>query len=85
MNQMNDVFIDCHISFDCSCIMCFCCFCTLAINFLSPVRVALSESALQADISWFHAFICSLFVRSLFVSKVTSESKKDKPRMKNVE
>jgi len=85
MNQMNDVLVDCHINFDCSCIMCVCCFFTLAINFLSPVRVALRESALQAAISWFQAFICSLFVRSLFVSKVTSERKKDKPKMKNVE
>ena len=82
---MNDVFSDCHVIFDCNCIMCFCCFFTLAINFLSPVRVALRESALQVAISWLQAFICSRFVRSLFVSKVMNDRKKDKARIKSVE
>jgi hypothetical protein len=85
MNQMNVVFIDCQDIFDCICIICFCCFSTLAFNFLSPVRVALSESALQAAISWLQAFICSLFVRSLFVSEVISEMLVEINRMKSVE
>ncbi len=83
--QMNVVFSDCVVIFDCSCMMCFCCLSTLAFSFLSLVRAALRESALHAAISWVQAFICSLSVSSLFVIDVTNETPTEISNMKRVE
>jgi hypothetical protein len=85
INQRNDVLIDCHVIFDCNCMMRFWSFFTFAINFLSPDFDAFIDSALQVAISLFHSLICFLFVKSLLVKEVTSDRKKDKPRMKSVE
>ena len=85
MNQRNDVFIDCHVIFDCNCMMRFWSFFTFAINFLSPDFDAFIDSCLQVAISLFQSLICALFVNNLLVKEVTSETKKDKPRMKSVE
>jgi|SRR3990170_1414835 len=81
----SDVFMDCHIIFDCSCMTCFSCFFTLAISFLSPDRAAFIDSLLHWLISLFQSRSCSLFVKSLLVVDVASEMAKDISMMKNVE
>jgi hypothetical protein len=85
MNQRNDVFIDCHVIFDCNCIIRFWSFLTLAINFLSPVFDAFIDSSRHVAISLFHSLICTRFVKSRLVNEVTNERKKDRPRIKSVE
>lgn len=85
MVQMSEFFIEFHIIFDCNCMTCCCCFLTLAISFLSPVRVAFIESDLQAVISLFQAFNCSMFVSRLFVIEVAKVIVKVINKMKIVE
>ena len=85
MNHRNDVFIDCHIIFDCICMTCFSCFFSLAMSFLSPERVAFSDSDLHWVISLFHSLSWSLFVSSLLLREVASETPKATSNTKNVE
>ncbi len=84
-NQINDVFMFCHITFDCSFIMSRSFFFTLARSFLSPERAAFIESDLQAAISLFQAVICSLLVSSLLVREVARDKATDKRKRNIVE
>jgi len=85
MNHRNDVFIDCHIIFDCSCMTCFSCFFSLAMSFLSPARAAFIDSDLHWVISLFQSLNCALLVRSRLDAEVASETAKATSMMKNVE
>ncbi len=85
MNHRNEVFIDCHIIFDCSCMMCFSCFFSLAMSFLSPARAAFIDSDLHWLISLFQSLNWSRLVRSRLVVDVANETPKATSMMKNVE